>query len=274
MKIGTYVALSRIDELEEQFKRLAEMELECCQLSGNVNIYSKENAEKAKKLSKKYGVEITAVWAGWTGPAEWNFTAGPQTLGIVPVAYRFQRLKELMQGADFAAELGVSDIITHVGFIPENPNDPDFVGTCDALRYLANYLKQKDQYFLFETGQETPTTMLRAIETIGTDNLGINLDTANLILYGKSRTTDAIDIFGKYVRNTHLKDGCFPTNGQLLGEEKPLGQGIADIPEVVRKLHAIGYDGPLVIEREIFGDQQTKDILMARDMLRGILATL
>lgn len=185
-----------------------------------------------REASQKHGIEITALWAGWTGPGEWNFYGGPQTLGIVPPAYRFTRLKELMAGADFARQLGVTDVITHVGFLPENPNDPDFTGTCAALRHLANYLKANGQYFLFETGQETPVTMLRAIEEIGTDNLGINFDTANLILYGKANALDAIDIFGKYIRNTHMKDGEFPTCGKYLGVEKPLGQGRANIPRV------------------------------------------
>lgn len=274
MKIGVLLNYRPDTDIDKEFEKIAGLGLTCCQLCGGVAVYSEENARRAREASQKHNIEITALWAGWTGPGEWNFYGGPQTLGIVPPAYRFTRLKELMAGADFAKQLGVTDVITHVGFLPENPNDPDFTGTCAALRYLANYLKANGQYFLFETGQETPVTMLRAIEEIGTDNLGINFDTANLILYGKSNSLDAIDIFGKYIRNTHMKDGEFPTCGKYLGVEKPLGQGRADISQVVRKLHSIGYPGPLIIEREISGDQQIKDIVMARDLLAGVLKEL
>lgn len=47
------------------------------------------------------------------------------------------------------------------------------------------YYESKDVYLDFETGQETPITMLRAIKEIGSDRLGVNFDSGNLILYGK-----------------------------------------------------------------------------------------
>ena len=177
-----------------------------------------------------------------------------------------------MQASDFAEKIGVDRIITHVGFLPENPDDPNFNGTVAALRHLCTYMKKKGQFFLFETGQETPVTVLRTIQAIGTDNLGINFDTANLILYGKANSLDALDTFGKYVMDTHIKDGLYPTDGMHLGKEVPAGEGKANIPAIVRRLEALGYDGPFTIEREITGEKQVADIINARDMLRGIMA--
>ncbi len=78
--------------------------------------------------------------------------------------------------------------------------------------------------------------MLRTIEAIGTDNLGVNLDTANLILYGKANTVDALDVLGKYVVNTNIKDGFYPTDGMNPGHMVPIGQGKANIPAVIRRL--------------------------------------
>ena len=109
--------------------------------------------------------------------------------------------------------------------------------------------------------------MLRTIEAIGTKNLGINFDTANLILYGKANSADAISMFGQYVRNTHIKDGFYPTTGSALGKQVQLGQGVADMPLIMKRLLDIGYDGPWIIEREISGPQQAADIIEARDML-------
>ena len=83
--------------------------------------------------------------------------------------------------------LGITDVVTHMGFIPENPYDPNFSSFCIAVRTVAEHLKKNGQCLLFETGQETPVTMLRCFEAVGTDNLYVNLDTANLILYGKSK---------------------------------------------------------------------------------------
>ena len=157
------------------------------------------------------------------------------------------------------------------GFMPENADEPNYNGVICALRYIASTLRSRGQYFLFETGQETPVVLLRAIEDIGTGNVGVNLDTANLILYGKANPVDALDVFGRYVRNTHCKDGFYPTDGKHLGREVAIGEGKVDFAGVVKGLKALGYDGPWIIEREISGEQQKKDILRARDYLASLL---
>lgn len=272
MRVGVMINMKKGKDLREEFLRAKELDLDACQLScWDTSLYTRENAELALAASAESGVEITALWAGWSGTKEWNFTYGPATLGLVPPAYRDVRARELLQASDFAEMLGVSDIITHVGFLPENPADPDFIGTVAVLRDICKRLRAKGQWFLFETGQETPVTVLRAIEMIGTGNVGINFDTANLLLYGKANSADALDVFGQYVRNTHCKDGEYPTTGSSLGKEKPLGAGRANIPKVIDKLLSIGYNGAWIIEREISGEQQIADIKAGRDYIRQIL---
>ncbi|MBQ5837970.1 MAG: sugar phosphate isomerase/epimerase, partial [Clostridia bacterium] len=201
----------------------------------------------------------------------WNFYEGQKNLGLVPPEYREMRIKNLCDGADFAKKLGVENVVTHMGFIPENPNDPEFVPFCNAVKRVADHLKENDQWLLFETGQETPVTMLRCFETAGADNLGVNLDTANLILYGRANPVDALDVFGKYVRNLHAKDGMYPVNGHDLGKETAIGQGKVDFYGVIKGLHELGYDGYITIEREISGEQQAKDILAAKEYLGSII---
>lgn len=271
-KIGVITQFAREQDPRELFSEIAALGLNCCQLGVRAWMNSDAGlAEEIRSAADEFGVEITAVWAGWSGPAEWNFTAGPATLGLVPPAYRDSRMKEVLAGAEFGAKMGVSDVITHVGFMPENADDPNYNGVICALRYIASTLRSRGQYFLFETGQETPVVLLRAIEDIGTGNVGVNLDTANLILYGKANPVDALDVFGRYVRNTHCKDGFYPTDGKHLGREVAIGEGKVDFAGVVKGLKALGYDGPWIIEREISGEQQKKDILRARDYLASLL---
>ena len=181
------------------------------------------------------------------------------------------RVKNLCDGADFAHRIGLTDVATHMGFIPECPFDPNFEPLCDAIRTVAQHLKTNGQYLLFETGQETPVTMLRCFEQVGMDNLGVNLDTANLILYGKANPVDALDVFGKYVRNLHAKDGFYPVNGHDLGEEVRLGDGKVDFPALFRRLKELGYDAYVTIEREISGEQQDEDIRHAKVYLETII---
>ncbi len=271
MKIGVMIGhgLSNIDE---SMRKVAELGIHSCQLCNyDVSIYTDELAETIKAASARYDVEISTFWAGWSGPTAWNFTEGPLTLGLLPAAYRHRRVQELKASADFAHLLGVQQVATHAGFIPENPHDPQYAGMIDAIRDVAQHMKENGQYFLFETGQETPVTLLRAIEDVRTGNLGINLDTANLILYGKAHPLDALDILGRYVRDVHVKDGCWPTDGWHLGRETALGDGLVNFPQVMKKLKALGYDGALTIEREISGDEQTRDILRAKELLEALL---
>ena len=135
-------------------------------------------------------------------------------------------------------------------------------------------MKERGQTFLFETGQETPVTVLRAIEEIGLDNVGINFDTANLMLYGKGNAADAVLVFGKYIRDTHIKDGFYPTDGTNLGREVAAGEGLANLPLVLRRLKDVGYTGPFTIEREISGEEQIADIQHARQLLLSIEESL
>lgn len=271
MKIGTLVSLGRGTDLKTRMRQIRDNGMNCTQLTcWDTALYTDENAQLVREAAQETGVEISALWAGWSGPKEWNFIQGPFTLGIVPAAYRAKRTEELIMGADFAEKIGTDTVVTHVGFIPENPADPDFMGTVTALRYLTGYMKGKGQTFLFETGQETPVAMLRCIEAIGNDNVGVNLDTANLILYGKANPVDALDVFGKYVRNTHCKDGVYPSDGMHLGREVALGEGKANFPKVYEKLMELGYGGPFIIEREISGDQQLADIRKARDFILSL----
>ena len=272
LKIGTCVYLHEMDGMEKKFEDLLKQGFDNCQLlSWNPSVWTAENAAAIHAMTKKYGITISAFWCGWEGPSVWNFYEGQQTLGLVPPAYRKVRIKNLCDGADFAKLLGVRSVVTHMGFIPENPNDPQFLPFCDAVRVVAEHCKRNGQYLLFETGQETPVTMLRCFEQVGTDNLGVNLDTANLILYGKANPVDALDVFGSYVMNLHAKDGCYPTNGHDLGAETPIGQGKVDFPALFEKLHALGYDGFVTIEREINGEQQIKDILASKAYLQAII---
>lgn len=275
MKLGTCVSFSSMEGMEGKLQQLRRFGFSSCQLiSWNPKVWTEENAAVLKELLAKYDVTVSAFWCGWEGPSDWNFYEGQLTLGLVPVEYRYARVKNLCDGADFAKKLGISDVVTHMGFIPENPYDPNFPGFCRAVRTVAEHLRGNGQYLLFETGQETPVTLLRCFEAVGCDNLAVNLDTANLILYGKANPVDALEVFGKYVRNLHAKDGCWPVNGHDLGYETAIGEGKVDFYGVFRKLHELGYNSWVTIEREIEGEQQTADILSARDYLQKIIETI
>ena len=272
LKTGICVHFNSVDEMSKKFNDMLSEGFDNCQLISWVPaLWTDENAAALKKMTDDMKITVSAFWCGWEGPCVWNFYEGQTTLGLVPPEYREMRIKNLCDGADFAAKLGVKDVVTHMGFIPENPNDPQFPLFCDAVRRVAEHLKKNGQNLLFETGQETPVTMLRCFETVGTDNLRVNLDTANVILYGKANPVDALDVFGKYVAGIHAKDGFYPINGRELGAEARIGDGKVDFPALFRKLKELGYNSYVTIEREIDGEQQTEDIRYAKKYLENII---
>ncbi len=245
--------------------------LDCCQVvSWNSAFCKKEIAQTMRKRAADQGVRLNAFWAGVPGPASWNFTRGPVTLGLVPVEFRWARIEALKRWADFAVEMGVPAIVTHCGFLPENMTDENFEPLCVAIQDIAGYCDNLGIGFWFETGQETPITLLRYIEAVGLKNLGINLDPANLLMYGRGNPIDSLEVFGKHVRCIHAKDGRVPTTGAKLGPEVKVGDGMVRYPEFIRKLKEVGFDGDLIIEREIHGEQQAKDIAETVDYLKSI----
>ncbi|MDD5677783.1 MAG: sugar phosphate isomerase/epimerase [Kiritimatiellae bacterium] len=269
-KIGVIASL-RADQ--SCFAQMKQHGLNVCQLcSWSPELWTDMLAEKVRREAEDGGIYMTSLWAGYSGPGAWNFTEGPATLGMVPAAYRFQRMQELRKAGCFAKALGVKAVITHLGFIPENANDPTFQDVVVAVRDIAGHLKKLELEFWFETGQETPVTLLRLIQAVGLPNLGINLDPANLILYGKGNPIDALDVFGPFVRNIHAKDGLYPTDPMQLGKEVKVGEGRVRFPEFVRRLGEIGFTGEFIIEREISGNQQNRDIAATVAYLKKLLA--
>ena len=268
LKLGIMVGSG--EDPDVPINRVREVGVTSCQVgwsrSGTV-----EQGMRLRAAADAEGIEITTLWAGLPGRAAWNFVQGPITIGLVPPDWRQVRTEALQTVARVAAEMGVASITTHVGFLPEYPHDPLFLGALEALKQVARTCQQCGVEFWFETGQETPITLLRTIQMIGTENLGINLDPANLLMYGKGNPCDAVDVFGEWVRGVHAKDGEYPTDGDNLGEEKPMGQGRVNFPVLIPKLKAKGFRGALTIEREISGPQQVADIKSAIELLTPLL---
>ena len=270
MRLGVIAPLAHGPE--QELKKAHDFGLPTCQVvCWQPELFTEAMAERVVAAAERYQVEVTTIWAGYSGPAVWNFIEGPATIGLVPERYRAERVAALVQGAQFAAWVGVPSVTTHVGFIPESPNNPLYPGLLDALREVVGACRERGLTFAFETGQETPVTLLRVIEDLGVGGLGINLDPANLLMYGKANPVDALDVFGKYVVGVHAKDGEYPTNGRELGVEKPLGEGRVGFPRLLAKLKALGYSGALTIEREISGPRQIEDIKHAITVLSALI---
>ncbi len=268
MRLGLIVHMDH--DPESAIKKVHDLGLPSAQLG--TDDLSDDQFTRMTAAIKKYDIEVTALNTHGPGPAEWDFYQGPETIGLVPPKYRAARVEHMKRASDFAKKAGIPAIHGHLGFIPENPNDSQYQEVVEAVREVVTHIKSNGQIMLYETGQESPITMLRCISDVGLDNQFVNLDTANLILYGKGNPVDALDVIGKLVRGMHAKDGLFPTNPRQLGEEVPIGQGKVDFPLLFKRLKELNYRGPVTIEREISGPKQVEDIKRSIIFLQKLIA--
>jgi sugar phosphate isomerase/epimerase len=250
-------------------RRVAELGFPTCQVG--MRSFEAELAKQLRAALDRYRVEATSIIADGPGPEVYDFYQGPSTIGLVPRATREARIARVRQTSDFARLCGIPAVQTHCGFIPEDPGDPLYQETVAAIRQVATHCKQNGQTFRCETGQETPITLLRTILDVALDNVGVNFDPANLILYGKADPVEALDVLGRYVLGVHAKDGLYPTDPKRLGREVPIGQGKVNFPRFIQRLKEVGYRGPLTIEREISGPRQIEDIRAAKVYLEKLI---
>ena len=216
------------------------------------------------------GIEISVVFVGFPDDDYTTTEIVKQTVGLVPPDRREYRLAETLAIADFAKDLGVDAIGMHLGFVPPDPNDPGFEAIVETTRTVCDHCAGQDQYFHLETGQETAEELLTFINAVQCDNLAVNFDPADMILYGAGQPLEALDVVGRYVRSVHCKDAAVARKpGQPWYEDAPLGQGDVDMSAFLVKLKDLGYAGPLTIERE-YAPDQVGDIRAALQLLQDL----
>lgn len=232
-----------------------------------------DNAEQFIAKLDELGIELTAVFGGFEGESYADIPTVSDTVGLVPPATREARLQEMKEISDFARLLGCDVVALHLGFVPHNTTDPLYAEVIEVTRELCDHATQNDQAVHLETGQETADGLLQFIGDTERDNLFINFDPANMILYGTGQPIEALEKVGEYVKSVHCKDATWSDKpGDTWGAEVPLGEGQVDIEAYLSTLKKLGYTGPLTIEREIpqEPERQKAEIHHAASLLEGL----
>jgi sugar phosphate isomerase/epimerase len=210
------------------------------------------NAARFLQRLQEFDITLTAVFGGFEGESYADIPTVAQTVGLVPPATRASRTREMLEIADFARMLGCNTVALHIGFVPHDATDPLYRDVLAVTREVCDHCRGNGQNLHLETGQESADALLQFMHDVERDNLFINFDPANMILYGTGEPIAALRKVGRYVRSVHCKDGKWAANpGKEWGQEVPLGQGDVGIENYLRTLKEEGYEGPLTIEREI-----------------------
>ena len=262
--------IASADNPEKDLNIVRDLGFPVCQL--NIRTYSPELANKLTATLEKYKIKAASLICGGPGVDKYTFSEGPSTIGLVPRENRAARVERLKNGMNFCKAAGIPAIQTHFGFIPENPKDVLYGEFIETMKPLGEYALKNGIDIYFETGQEKPVTLLRAILDIGTGNLFVNYDTANLIMYGKSNPVDGLKVLGKYVRSLHAKDGKYPTNPYELGKEVPIPMGDVDFPAVISSLKKLNFKGGIIIEYEL-AESTSEYLLKTKEYLEKLIAS-
>ena len=205
------------------------------------------------------GITVTAVFGGFEGESYADIATSARTVGLVPEATRAARVQEMKEISDFTKLLQCNTVALHIGFVPHETQSDSYKNLIATTRDLLDHVAANGQQLNLETGQESADHLLKFINDVGRENLFINFDPANMILYGTGEPISALKKVGRFVRSIHCKDAKWAApeaRGTGWGQEVPLGDGDVGMETYLRTLNEIGYTGPLTIEREIPQDRE------------------
>lgn len=220
-----------------------------------------EKAQRESELAllREGGVIVTAGMAGFEGENYQSISLIRQTGGFVPPELWDVRRAHALACLRLASELELPAMSTHGGFIPPS-HDPAYAALVERVSDVAAEAGKLGVDLLFETGQEKAAELLQFLNDLNSRTTGANFDPANMILYGAGDPVEAVNTIGRHIKHVHIKDA---TSSKLpgvdWGSEVPFGQGQVPHRAFIEALMEVGYEGPLVIERET-GDDRVGEI--------------
>jgi len=216
---------------------------------------------------KNSGLMITSSSIGFPGEDYSTIALIRRTGGLVPEESWEQRKEIALRAGKLTAQLGISSMEFHAGFIPTS-SDPFYKTIVDRVREVAMGLSQDGVDLLLETGQESASELLQFLNDLNCRNVGCNFDPANMILYGSGDPVEAVAILNRHIKHVHVKDAIASAQPRMqFGKEVPVGHGQVGVQQFLDALDDVQYTGVLCIEREA-GNDRLADIQHAIEMLK------
>ncbi len=191
-------------------------------------------------------------------------------------------------GVLIAAEAGDESRRGEAGHVDESRGltDGQWRSLASGLDELARRVAPLGMRLAFHnhagTYVETPAEIARLLDETDAALVGWCLDVGHLA-FGGGLAMELLPKYADRVKHVHVKD----VDGRVLARAKahewsfgqalahyifpPLGQGIAQIPEVVAALKGVGYDGWYVIEQDTCRGDPTPTAKANRAYLEGLL---
>lgn len=229
--------------------------------------------EGVQEILAQSGISIVSGMFSTVGE---DYTT-PETIrrtgGVVPDEHWDENLELAKSAAATAKDMGLKLVSTHAGFLPHEPSDPEFDKLSGRVAQLAAVFADIGGSLLLETGQETAETLLTFLDEMGkrgVQNVTVNFDPANMILYDMDEPIEALRQLVPHVGQVHVKDAKRTTVKGQWGEEVVVGTGQVDLVAFVRILAEADFEGSYAFEREA-GDDRVGDITQGIAALRAAM---
>ncbi len=271
-EIGVYMECTGFSNPVEALSAIRGLGLAAVQVSQlPEESYSEEGAQRFRALLDETGVQAAATTIVHDGEQYDDWPTVRHTVGYVPQEFRSARVAYSHKVIDFTAAIGCRYVTTHIGEPPHDPRDPDYAALVDIVKELGRHCAELRLRLGLETGQESGRALMGFICRVGMDNVGVNFDPANIVLYGTDDPLSALDEVAPRLFGAHCKDGLRPTHPETLGAETLLGKGEAKVCACVHKLVRLGYGGPLIMEVGA-GPDRMAALSESKAFLEGCLA--
>ena len=259
MKLGTLLRVPQIND--EYLSFLHGIGLNCCQIASLYDdiLTDRPRSDAMVDCMKRNDLPPVSAFLSfpnqiWSGP--------DKDVGITPPKNRAFRMTLSCREMLWCKRYGINDIVCHIGDLPETAEEYEM--SVRDFQYLVRFANENGQRFLLETGMEKCEDIEKLFADVACDNLGLNLDPANLLIYNADVPQRYIERLSDKILGVHCKDAVPPADGETRGHETPLGAGATGFAGIFHALTAKGYNAPFIIERELQpGPEQQADITKA-----------
>lgn len=230
------------------------------------------DADVIRVAAKEAGVQVVGVFVAFEGEDYASIDRIAETGGLGWADAAEDRIGQVELGGKLAAALDAGHVAIHVGTIPNETDHPRRAALLERTKRAAALLGDAGCELLLETGRESAEVLTAFIDDVGEANVQVNLDPGNFATYGTDDPAKAVGALRGRVRCVHAKDATAPTEpGMHLGAPATIGMGDGQIPRVLNKLRAGGYDGPVLVECDA-RDGKDDVARQAIDYLRSMLS--
>ena len=218
----------------------------------------------------KHGITIISGMFGCVGEDYSTLESIRVTGGIAPDDTWPKNLENILATAGLAESMGLKLVTFHAGFLPSDPCAPWFGKMVKRLQTLAEIFAASAIDLGLETGQESAMDLAAILRQVDRPNLGVNFDPANIVLYGRGDSIDALRVLVPWIRQVHIKDAIPAVEAGTWGQEVVVGTGAVDWTAFFKVLAESNYAGNIAIEREA-GTSRIGDVKTARIYIEKLL---